>query len=256
MAGMNGIEEHPGASSRSGGHRGGRWAFVRRFLVEPNVVGALWPSSRYLARALMEPFKQRCGPASVLEVGAGTGAVTRHLGRELGPADRLDVCEILPDLADHLDALLSRSPFEAARREGRVSLFRGPMQALDRSRRYDYVISGLPFTALEPSEVLSALEVIRAVLKPGGVFAYFEYVALRRLRVLGSVGRARRKVASVSAILDDHIRRFEVGRKTVFANMPPAHTRYWRFEASRGRRLPEHSEREGPSIVDSGVARS
>lgn len=235
MAGMSDVQWESGRRGGGRAYATGRWTFLRRFLVDPKVVGALCPSSGRLARALLAPFRERTGPASVLEVGAGTGAVTRHIGEEMGSGDRLAVCEIQPALADHLEReLLSRPPFETAFREGRVELLRCAMQKLDRTPRFDYIICGLPFTAFDPEDVRTALAVIRSVLRPGGVFAYFEYVGLRRIRKAGSVGGGRRKRAAVSGILDDHIRRFEIGRKTVLRNVPPAYARYWRFDSAGG----------------------
>ncbi|UCC32357.1 MAG: hypothetical protein JSU86_08750, partial [Phycisphaerales bacterium] len=80
-----------------------RWRFLTSYLRKPNVVGAIAPSSRALAVALCEPYRRFRGPAKILEVGAGTGAVTRHLGSLLGDQDELDICEIHPDFADILE---------------------------------------------------------------------------------------------------------------------------------------------------------
>ncbi len=214
---------------------GGSWGFLRAFLADPNLVGSVAPSSRFLARALIEPFKARAEPARVLEVGAGTGPVTVHLGHELGAGDELDVCEIKPELVRHLERhVLTQPQFAEAREEGRVNLFQCAVQDMDRDRQYDFVVAGLPFTTLPPAAIESVLEFIRTVLKPGGVFSYFEYVGLRRLRMLGTFGETRRRMREVSAIMDTHIRRHQIGRRTVLFNFPPAHARYWRFESPVG----------------------
>ncbi len=204
--------------------------FLRSFLRQPNLTGAVLPSSRRLAHALMSPLRKRTGPARILEIGAGTGAVTQHLGHELGARDQLDICEMQPAMIEHLRRrVISQPQFDRARRDGRVVLLDCRVQEIDLGRRYDFVISALPFTAFAPDDVQSILDVVRTVLEDGGVFSYFEYVALRRLRKVGSLNHARRRINGVGRILDRHIERFEINRETVWANFPPAHARHWKF---------------------------
>ena len=208
-------------------------AFLRRYFAEPTSIGAVVPSSRWLVEALTAPVAARSEPASILEVGAGTGSVTRRLAALLGPEDRLDICEVDPTFVRILEkTLLSSGPLALARREGRVRLLHCPLQEIDTVGRYDYVISGLPLTAFARREVKAVLETIRLNLRPGGVFSYFEYVGLRRLARLSPRRRSRRRVRAVSRLLDQQIRDHQVARRTVVRNLPPAHARHWRFETS------------------------
>lgn len=207
-------------------------AFLRRYVSEPTTVGAVVPSSRWLVDALTAPLTARSAPSSILEVGAGTGAVTRRLAALLGPEDRLDICEVDPTFVRILEkTVLASGPLAAARRQGRVRLLHCPLQEIDTTSRYDYVISGLPLTALGSRDVEAILATIRVSLRPGGVFSYFEYVGLRRLAGLSPRRRSRRRVRAVSRLLDRHIRSYQVARHTVVRNVPPAHARHWRFDA-------------------------
>jgi phospholipid N-methyltransferase len=206
--------------------------FLRRYLDAPRVIGAISPSSQYLATALAEPFAHRSRPAHVLEVGAGTGAVTRVLGRLLGPRDRLDVCEIEPNLADILDRdVLSLEPLGTARRQGRVRLIRGPVQEIDVPPTYDYVVACLPFTVFELEDVIDILEVIKRTLRPSGAFSYFEYLAVRPLARTFYMWTARRRFRDVSDYLDGMIRAHQYKRRIVWRNLPPAMARHLRFTA-------------------------
>ena len=208
-----------------------RWRFLTSYLRKPNVVGAVAPSSQALAVALCEPCRRFGGPARILEVGAGTGAVTRHLGSLLGDEDQLDICEIHPDFADILEQdVLNGAGFVGGVAAGRVRLLRCPVQELRSENTYDFVISGLPLTAFELCDVQDVFTVVRRSLKPGGVFSYFEYVGLRKISWLLSMGRRRRRIRSVSAYLSRNIHEYQFGRTTVLQNLPPAHTRYLRFE--------------------------
>lgn len=199
----------------------------------PSTVGAVAPSSRALAAAISEPFRRCNRRCDVLEVGAGTGPVTRYLGTILKPGDTLDVCEIQDDFAEILERdVLSGAEFAQPRAEGRVRVLRHAIQELSPDKRYDFVISGLPLTAFELCDVEQVFDVIRGCLKPGGVFSYFEYIGLRRTSRAFSLGRKRARVRAVSRYLSSTIREFEFARHTVLGNIPPAHARHLRFEGT------------------------
>jgi phospholipid N-methyltransferase len=212
-------------------------SFLRRYVTEPHVVGAIAPSSRQLARALAAPFANRTTPASVLEVGAGTGAVTRAIAQTFTSQDRLDICEIDPGFADTIerDFLLS-GPLAPAYQQGCVRLIRGPVQSMAANGEYDFVISGLPFTAFTPEDVEAIMGVISRSLKPLGVFSYFEYLFMRRLMRNFALGAKRKRMQAVSHFLDRQIKEHETGRKTIWWNLPPAYARYWKFTPETGPR--------------------
>lgn len=207
-----------------------RLKFLAGYLRDPGAVGAVAPSSRALARALCRPFRRFARPARVLEVGAGTGAITRYLGTLLGRNDELDICEMHPEFADILERdVLGHADFAPGVAGGCIRLFRSPVQDLDCENRYDFVISGLPLTAFELREVEDVFRVIRRSLKPGGVLSYFEYVGLRSTSRWLAIGRQRDRIRSVSAYLSQHIRDHQFDIETVLGNLPPAHARHLRF---------------------------
>jgi phosphatidylethanolamine/phosphatidyl-N-methylethanolamine N-methyltransferase len=75
--------------------------FIRRWLANPLKVGALLPSSPFLARLVARHVK--FGPdEAVVAVGAGTGAVTKSLLKAGIPAERLFVIEIDSDMCTYL----------------------------------------------------------------------------------------------------------------------------------------------------------
>ena len=224
----------PGNGSSRTGLRvelGHRWRFLSRYFRAPNTVGAIAPSSRALAEALCEPLRNAGHPVSVLEVGAGTGAITRYLGTILGEHDELDICEIQHDFADILERdVLSDPHFAPLVTQGRVRLFRLPVQMLPGNKRYDFVISGLPLTAFELEDVRNVFDVVRRCLKPGGVFSYFEYLGLRRTSRTFALGKRRARIRAVSAYLTSTLRRHRFATTTVFQNFPPAHAHHLRFD--------------------------
>lgn len=222
----------------SGNHR---WEFLKGYLSSPTAVGSVIPSSRALARAVCAPYEQRANGAVALEIGAGTGPVTRYLGTLLRDGDELDICEVHPDFADILERdVLTGADFRPRVAAGRVRLLRAAAQDIRRERHYDYIICGLPLTAFELRDVEAVFEMVRRSLKPGGIFSYYEYVGLRRASCLFALGRRRQRVRSVNAFLSEEISRHQFSAQTVVLNFLPAHTHHLRFDgrsqksASRG----------------------
>jgi len=214
---------------------GNSLTFIRRYLSAPATIGAIAPSSQRLARVLCGPFMARTGSARVLEVGAGTGAITRYLGQNLRANDELDVCELQPALAEILDRdVLSVEPLATARAEGRARLIRGRVEEIDAPGRYDFIICGLPFTAFAAPDVRRILGVIQKNLKAGGVFSYFEYRGVRRLACTFLRGRGGLRVRRVSRLMDREIAEHEIDRRTVWRNLPPAWGRHWVFRDAPG----------------------
>jgi phospholipid N-methyltransferase len=205
--------------------------FLKGYLHNPTLVGAITASSRALAAAVCEPFRRSPHAAKVLEVGAGTGAITRYLGSILGDQDELDVCEIDPRFVKVLrETVLARSEFEPALSAGRIRLVCAAVQDLPHDAGYDFIICGLPFSCFELADAQSAFTVMRRMLKPEGVLSYYEYVGFRKVSRLFSIGRRRRRTREVSRFLTQNIRRHQFEHRTVLQNFPPAHARHLRFD--------------------------
>src|SRR5215813_13843699 len=77
-------------------------AIFRAFRRNFHTTGAILPSSLFLARAMATDLKVPRRPARILEVGPGTGAVTREIVRLLQDDDRFDAVEINPSFVQHL----------------------------------------------------------------------------------------------------------------------------------------------------------
>ena len=183
--------------------------------------------------AVAEPLRRATRPIRLLEVGAGTGPVTRYLGTLLGDKDQFDICELQPEFADILERdVLSKPPFAKMVAEGRVRLLRKPAQKIEGHNVYDFIISGLPLTAFELDDVKKIFTVYKRLLKPNGVLSYFEYTWLRQTSRVLALGRSRTRLRAVNAFLNRNIRDHEFARRAVLNNFPPAHARHMRFEAN------------------------
>ncbi|MFJ7243954.1 class I SAM-dependent methyltransferase [Kitasatospora sp. NPDC098652] len=233
-------DQHGTHSTHGSPHGGDHLLFLAEALRTFHDTGALAPSGPALVNALVVPATSRPNrPISVLEVGAGTGVVTRRLAQVLRPGDRLHVVEANPRFADRL----REDPVLAARRPGvglRLSTCRveelpeasapagpeigggaGPGPGLA-GERYDVIVSGLPFTNFEPALVRRILDLYLRLLAPGGELTYFGYLGTTTARTLTSGPRRGARHRAVVRLL----RRFEatygLGERTVWRNLPPA----------------------------------
>ncbi|GAA4206454.1 rRNA adenine N-6-methyltransferase family protein [Actinocatenispora rupis] len=180
--------------------------------------GALVPSGRRLARALARPLRTGGSgePRRYLEVGAGTGAVSRHLASLLGPDDTLDLVESNPRFAARLRADPVLRPYG-----GRVRLTEARVEDLGPGT-YDGIVCGLPFANFHATEVTAILTGLLDRLTPGATLSYFSYVGLRRLGLLLAGAPEYTRLVEVEATLAGIRRRYEVGRGLVVGNVPPA----------------------------------
>ncbi len=147
-------------------------SFLGQFVRAPGSVGALAPSSKFLARRMVEGVDLQSARA-VLEFGPGTGAFTGEIARRLGPHTKFVAVELRPELAAIVSKRFpgvrvvnddaARAP-DICRREG-----------LGEPPCVDAVISGLPWAGFPAPLQDRLLGAMMTVLKPGGVFVTFGY---------------------------------------------------------------------------------
>jgi len=106
----------------------------------------------------------------VLEYGAGTGAVTGHILREMSPKSRFAAIEINPQLAAVFRAAYPGVPVF----EDSVENVRAICDSMDVAM-VDCIISGLPWALFSKSMQVTILDQMMRVLKPGGRFVAFGY---------------------------------------------------------------------------------
>ncbi|MFJ9605021.1 translation initiation factor IF-2 [Kitasatospora sp. NPDC101176] len=263
-AGGSGIPSH---GSPSGGDR---LLFLVEALRTFHDTGALAPSGADLVNALVVPATSRPDrPISVLEVGAGTGVVTRRLAQVLRPGDRLHVVEANPRFAARLRA----DPDLAEPRTGvavRLSACRveelarwrpsaperpdgargavgngtadgagggtagdGRARAAAEGERYDVIVSGLPFTNFEPAQVRHLLDLYLRLLLPGGELTYFGYLGTTAARTLVAGPRRGARHRAVVRLLRQFEEAYGLGGRTAWRNLPPARAHLLRSPGGR-----------------------
>ena len=158
--------------------------FMGRFLATPGSVGAVLPSSRYLAHMMVRDLDLAAGDL-IVEYGPGTGPMTRAL-ESLHLGDRgIDYLGI--ELDEQFHASLSARMPELSFHHGSVEDVEQILEerGLGQVRA---IISGLPFACLPDAVQTRVVRGSHAALCPGGEFRTFQYVhayplpAARRFR--------------------------------------------------------------------------
>jgi phosphatidylethanolamine/phosphatidyl-N-methylethanolamine N-methyltransferase len=188
-------------------------------------VGTVCPSSPMLSRALAEVVDAAPEPRRILEVGPGTGPVTREILRRLGPRDVLDIVELSTEFCDDLERKVL-GPWRGRGHGAQVTLHNAAIQDVSlEEASYDCVVCGLPFNNFEFELVRSIMDRMLELLKPGGELTYFGYVGAKTARRAVSDGAGRENVDAIDR-LERELHLAHAGtRRMVLANIPPAFVR-------------------------------
>ncbi|MCE7979768.1 MAG: methyltransferase domain-containing protein [Caldilinea sp. CFX5] len=203
--------------------------FLKEFFSHIAEIGAVLPTSATAADALAAEVARVKGPKRVLEVGAGTGAITSQLIHYISAQDELVVCEINPTF---MTLLQKRFAEEATFRRvlPQTRFIGGSILDLPAEPQFDFIVSTLPFNNCPPAFIEAVLAHYQRLLKPGGVLSYIEYVGGQTLkRVSGLDPQQAERAAVYNRLLTPYAFR----RDLVLRNAPPAWIHYLRFQPAQ-----------------------
>jgi phosphatidylethanolamine/phosphatidyl-N-methylethanolamine N-methyltransferase len=176
-------------------------AFALEFTRSPLDVASLVPSAPTVCRALALPVPETGDPV-VVELGAGSGVVTREVRRRLGGRGRHLAVELNPRFAA---ALAERFPdVEVLHVDARHV----PALLHDRGLLADVVISGLPWAAFPDASLHQRLA---GAMTAHGAFTQLGYAATRW------AGPARTRLAHLRGVFEE-----VTTSRTMWPNLPPA----------------------------------
>lgn len=210
--------------------------FFKQFVRNFRSTGALAPSSRFLASSLARFVREHryvAGqkPRRILEVGPGTGSVTRAIIKSLGPNDHLTLVEINRAFVKHLKLRLRVDELFTGVKD-RVTVIHGRFEELETDTPFDVIVSGLPLNNFTPKEVQEILGTYRRMLGRDGVLSFFEYIAVRRAKHIFANRAERQRLREVGRIMKETLKPVRIDRDMIVANLPPAwvHHVSWRKE--------------------------
>jgi phosphatidylethanolamine/phosphatidyl-N-methylethanolamine N-methyltransferase len=192
--------------------------FLKQGFRQRNSVGAVWPSSKSLARAMAAPIlSDPRHPLRILEVGAGIGPVTEQLTEGLLPEDTLDIVELSGDFCSILRNRFSHMPVRPTVHQVSILDYSAPLP-------YHHIVSGLPLANFSSDMVEAIYRKFFELLAPGGSFVMFEHILFREALSAMSVGETRKRIKRVIEF-EKQLHTLQVGEKHVVFNVPPARVR-------------------------------
>lgn len=189
--------------------------FLKEFVARPGVIGAVAPSSIFLARRMVEGL-DLANAAAVAEFGPGSGVFTGEILRHIGPntkffaiernaamaalvRDRFPGVNVFEDNAANIDTLCAGLGIGGAEpgREGQGGV--------------DYILSGLPWPSFSDQLRTDILGAAHRALRPGGMLVTFGYHVGLTMRGAWHFRAEARRLFSTMSI-----------SPVVWRNIPPA----------------------------------
>lgn len=177
------------------------------------MVGAFAPSSERLAQCMTQ-FVHHTDVKHILEVGAGTGAITKVLIKSMTQAQRSDIVEIIPELSAFLSWRFQKFPA--------VKVYGGNILSFRPQKKYDVIVSSLPFNAFLPNLTRAIIDRLLMFAKDGTVVSFFEYKVLQNFAPLVFSKKRLEHYYASRTLIDRFIERFKFAEDVVKLNVPPA----------------------------------
>lgn len=206
--------------------------FFREYIRHFHHTGAVLPSGRFLAAALTRFVNARDNarptgtahtrqPRKILEVGPGTGAVTRRIVGGMSGEDTLDLVELNDSFVEQLERRFREEPaFRTV--AGRAKIHHCPIEEMQGGEKFDLIVSGLPLNNFAAESVAQILATLIDCLEEEGTLSFFEYIAVRSARAMVSGRAERTRLRGVGRAMKTALKNHEIRREAVWLNVPPA----------------------------------
>lgn len=156
--------------------------FLKRFLSRPRQVASIIPSSKALIRKVASKI-DFSRPRTIAEYGPGEGCHTREILRRMHPESKLLLFELDPELAGHLQQEFRDDPRVVVLNTDAGNL---PQALAERGLPHcDYIVSGIPFSLIEPEKKRALLQATFDSLAPHDDAAFVIYQVTNELRDRG-----------------------------------------------------------------------
>lgn len=172
------------------------------FLRDIRKTGAVAPSSKYLAsdmvRFLREKTETSDRPLRILELGPGTGTLTKAIIEVMRPQDKIDMVEINP----HFCRMLRRRFKHPGMNVHYVDLLE-----FSPDEPYDYIFSSIPYESIPEKVTKLMWDKKLSLCGPNGLISYYKYMNFNYFRC-----KYEKKL----------VKEYCVDKTLVFRNLPPA----------------------------------
>ncbi|MGM0587811.1 MAG: class I SAM-dependent methyltransferase [Bacteroidota bacterium] len=166
--------------------------------------GAIAPSSKFLTKDLLEPLYNTLQNSpdrklNILEIGPGTGPLTKRLSNIIRPQDHLDIVEINEAFYQFIDTRFSSD---------NIDVHHIDFLKFDPGKEYNFIFSSLPYESL-PTQISSSIwqHKLDLCCDEGTYISYYKYLQFNQF-----------KCDFEREVVD----KFKTKKKLVWLNLPPA----------------------------------
>ena len=150
---------------------------IKEFVKNPKFIGAVAPSSEYLAKKMIEDINfKECN--CIIEYGPGTGVFTEKLIARKKENTLLLVFENNKEFCEDLFIMYGYKDNVKIINDGAENIKKYLKEY--NIKQVDYVVSGLPFTVLPISISNAILKNTKEILSNKGEFITFQYSLLKK----------------------------------------------------------------------------
>ncbi len=181
--------------------------FFTEFLKNFKRTGAFCATSNTASRTLSNVIKEiKKKDKKILEVGSGTGAITKEIIKNISSFDNLDLCEMNEVFARDLEKNFSAD---------NIHVFQMPIQNLP-EKKYDVIICSLPFLNFDRNLVEEIFDKFKRLSNENTIITFFEY---KYCRYFGSFLSDR--IKNVNNFLKNFFSTRTIKNKSIWRNIPP-----------------------------------
>ncbi len=166
-------------------------------------MGAIAPSSKFLAKDIVAQLKQvlsgnSCSPLNILEIGAGTGPLTKEIAKHLRSKDNLDIVEIHKKFYQIV---------KTKYRDPNIHVHHTDILNFQPDKQYDFIFSSLPYENMPENISRDIWKKKLQLCDTGAFITYFKYLKFRDFKC-----DFEEKV----------VNQYGQNKKVVLLNLPPA----------------------------------
>ena len=152
-------------------------SFIKQYITKPRTVGAVLPSSKYLADKMTQNIDFNSAKC-IVEYGAGTGVFTNNILKQRKPDTIVILFENNKEFFNQLNEKYTHEVNLYVVNDSAEQI--GEYLQKHNIAVADYIVSGLPFASLPQAVSSKIMAQTKKYLRQGGSFITFQYTLLKK----------------------------------------------------------------------------
>ncbi|MCX7952481.1 MAG: hypothetical protein N2654_02440 [Deltaproteobacteria bacterium] len=189
--------------------------FFKGALKNLRQVGTILPTSKWIAQAMCKPLRKAIENGqkpTVLEVGAGTGSVTKEVLSLISNLRYFVTCECNPFYCSYLESLIKSSVPQSVLKNGIIELFQGYIEDYTSDASFDFILCAVPFLCFDVETNKGIMRKLKALSHPETIMTHIEHLGSRPVKL--AISKERRQFFRV-------VNKAQIDTEIVFKNYFP-----------------------------------